>query len=55
VHEYITDTARFAEDLVLAREYSLMLLDTFNRLRLDAMTRMGLKTEGLPEELALPR
>ncbi|MDD5383774.1 MAG: hypothetical protein PHG89_02690 [Gallionella sp.] len=55
VHEYITDPARFAEDLMLAREYSLMLLDTFNRLRLDAMTRMGHKTEGLPEELALPR
>lgn len=55
VHEYITDPARFAEDLLLAREYSLMLLDSFNRLRLDAMTRMGHKTEDLPEELALPR
>lgn len=40
VHEYITDPARFAEDLVLAREYSLMLLDTFNRLLRYAMTRM---------------
>jgi len=55
VHEYITGPARFAEDLMLAREYSLMLLDTFNRLRLDAMTRMGHKTEALPEELILPR
>lgn len=55
VHEYITDPARFAEDLMLAREYSLMLLDTFNRLRQDAMTRMGHETEDVPEELALPR
>ena len=54
VHEYMTDPARFAEDLMLAREYSLILLDTFNRLRLDAMTRIGIKAENLPEELALP-
>ncbi len=55
VHEYIIDPARFAEDLMLAREYSLMLLDTFNRLRLDAIMRMGHKAEDLPEELTLPR
>lgn len=55
VHEYMTDPARFAEDLMLAREYSLMLLETFNRLRLDAMMRMGHQTEDLPEELILPR
>lgn len=55
VHEYITDPAIFAEDLVLAREYSLMLLDTFNRLRRYAMTRMELGNENLPEELALPQ
>jgi len=45
----------FAEDLLLAKEYSLMLLDTFNRLRLDAMTRMGHSMENLSEQLALPQ
>ncbi len=55
VHEYLTDPARFAEDLLLAKEYSLTLLDTFNRLRQDAITRMGHDKDNLPEELALPR
>ncbi len=54
VHEYMTDPAKFAQDLVLAKEYSLMLMETFNRLRQDAMTRMGHKIENLPEELTLP-
>lgn len=51
VHEYITDPERFAEDLNLAKEYSPMLLDVFNRSRQDAMTRMGLEEENLPESL----
>jgi hypothetical protein len=55
VHEYMTDPAKFAQDLVLAKEYSLILIETFNRLRQDAMTRMGHKNESLPEELILPR
>lgn len=54
VHEYMTDPAKFAQDLVLAKEYSLMLIETFNRLRQDARTRMGHKNESLPEELILP-
>lgn len=54
VHEYMTDPAKFVEDLALAKEYSLMLIETFNRLRQDAMTRMGYKKENLPEELTLP-
>ena len=54
VHEYMTEPAKFVEDLALAREYSLMLISTFNRLRQDAMARMGHKTEILPEELILP-
>lgn len=54
VHEYMTDPAKFIEDLALAKEYSLMLMETFNRLRQDAMTRMGHKKESLPEELTLP-
>jgi hypothetical protein len=55
VHEYMTDPVRFAEDLLLAREYSLMLLDTFNRMRRDAIERMGHEAESLPNALALPR
>ncbi len=54
VHEYMTDPAKFAQDLVLAKEYSLMLIETFNRLRQDAMTRMGHKQEDLPETVLLP-
>ncbi len=54
VHEYMTDPAKFAQDLVLAKEYSLILIETFNRLRQDATTRMGHKNENLPEELILP-
>jgi len=55
VHEYMTDPAMFVEDLILAKEYSVMLLDTCNRLRQDIMTRMGHEKESLPEELALPQ
>ncbi|AJP48552.1 hypothetical protein PG1C_09055 [Rugosibacter aromaticivorans] len=54
VHEYMSDPAKFAEDLALAKEYSLMLMETFNRVRQDAMIRMGHKKESLPEELTLP-
>jgi hypothetical protein len=54
VHEYMTDSAKFAQDLVLAKEYSLILIETFNRLRQDTTTRMGHKNESLPEELILP-
>jgi len=51
VHEYMTDPVKFVEDLVLAKEYSLMLIETFNHLRQYAMTRMGHKKENLPKEL----
>jgi len=54
VHEYMTDPVKFVEDLALAKEYSLMLMETYNRLRQDAMTRMGHEKESLPEGLLLP-
>jgi len=54
VHEYMTAPAKFAEDLILAKEYSLILIETYNRVRQDAITRMGHKKESLPEELSLP-
>lgn len=53
-HEYMTDPAKFAEDLMLAREYSVMLRDTFNRVRKDAIDRMGQAAKDLPEALVLP-
>lgn len=55
VYEYITAPAKYAEDLMQAREYSLMLLDIFSCLCLDAMARMGNKPEDLPGKLALPK
>ena len=55
IYEYMTEPEKFAEDLSLAKEYSLMLLKTFNCLRQDAIARLGHKTESLPEALALPR
>lgn len=51
----MTDPLRFAEDLVLAKEYSLMLFETYDRLRQDAVTRLGLKEESLPKNLMLTR
>jgi hypothetical protein len=54
VHEYMSDSARFVEDLALAKEYSLMLIETFNLVRQDTTTRMGFIKERLPEALILP-
>jgi hypothetical protein len=54
VHEYMTEPAKFVEDLALAKEYSLMLMETYNRLRQYALTRMGNKSENLPWELKIP-
>ncbi len=53
VHEYMEDPAAFARDLRLARDYSRMLLATYNRVRDFAVHRMEL-TEGLPEPLEWP-
>ena len=53
VYEYITNPASFAEDLLLAKDYSVMLIETFNRIRQDALTRMGHKPESLPEALPI--
>ncbi len=54
VHEYITDPAKFAQDLVLAKEYSLVLIITFNCLLQDLIKRMNYKNEIVPQELILP-
>jgi hypothetical protein len=49
----MTDPARFVEDLVLAKEYSLLLMETFNRMCQDAITRMGYNKKDLPIELRI--
>jgi len=40
VHEYMEDPESFAEDLLLAREFSQMLIDTYNRMQDYVKTQM---------------
>ncbi|WP_275099261.1 hypothetical protein [Sedimenticola hydrogenitrophicus] len=53
VHEYMESAETFAEDLMLGKEYALMLLDSFNRLREFAAVRMGIEEAQLPKPLRL--
>lgn len=48
IHEYITDCASFAADLHLAEGYSRMLTDTYQRIRADAIHRLGIPPSQLP-------
>lgn len=52
VHEYLESPEIFAEDLALAKEYSHLLLDSYNRLREFAVNRMGINETRLPKQLA---
>ena len=54
VHEYMESPDTFAEDLVLAKEYSTMFIETYNRLRKFATARMRIDESKLPETLTLP-
>lgn len=54
VHEYMEDPEEFAEGLNLAGRYSLMLMDTYNRVRDFALHRMALGETTLPASLELP-
>jgi len=54
VHEYMEDAEEFAEGLNLASRYSLMLMDTYNRVRDFALHRMALGETTLPASLELP-
>lgn len=54
VHEYMEDPEEFAEGLKLASEYSLMLMDTYNRVRDFALRRMDLAATSIPAALVLP-
>lgn len=53
VHEYIGRADDFAADLLLAKEYSLVLVDSYNRLRAFAAERMGIDEALLPGKLAI--
>lgn len=50
VHEYMTDGAAFADDIVLAGTYSRMLIDTYRRVRDDAAQRLNLPADRLPQD-----
>jgi hypothetical protein len=50
IHEYMTDSAAFAEDLNLAETYSRMLIETYLRLREDAVTRLKIAASQLSGE-----
>ncbi|MFQ5488387.1 MAG: hypothetical protein ACE5ET_08110 [Gammaproteobacteria bacterium] len=54
VHEYMENVETFAEDLRLAKEYTRLLIDTYNHLRTFCITRMGIDEKKLPEQLSLP-
>lgn len=54
VHEYLVDPAAFADDLLLAREGTLLLFAVFNAVRGFAETRMGIEHTLLPPLLELP-
>lgn len=54
VHEYMEDPEEFSQGLNLANRYSLMLMDTYNRVREFALQRMGLGETTLPAPLELP-
>lgn len=51
VHEYATETADFAQNLNLAAGYTPMLIDTFNRARIDLQSRLGVAENQLPPPL----
>ncbi|MBB3332710.1 vancomycin permeability regulator SanA [Halomonas campaniensis] len=53
IHEYMQDPVAFAEALASARQFSLMLMATYNSLRDYAEQRMSLDGS-LPEALVLP-
>lgn len=53
IHEYIENPETFAENLKLAKKYSLMLVNCFNQIRNFAATRMAVKENKLPQKVEL--
>ena len=53
IHEYMESEENFANDLLLAKEYSALLINTSNKLNEFAITRMGIDKARLPKPLDL--
>lgn len=53
VHEYMEDEEDFAKDLMLAKKYSFLLVDCFNRVCDFATTRMDLDKKRIPQPLVI--
>lgn len=53
VHEYMEDPDDFAKNLLLAKDYTRLLIDCFNDLLDFARQRMDIKSSLLPEKLML--
>ena len=51
VHEYMRNARDFAEALQQARSQSLMLIDSYNRLRADIIKRLAINEDRLPKPL----
>ena len=54
IQEYMDQADTFTEDLLLAKEYSGLLIDTYNNIREYARTRMDLDATRVPGRLSLP-
>ncbi len=53
VHEHMQSPESFAEDLKMAKEYSHLLLNAYNKIRDYAKVRMGVNEERLPKKIVL--
>jgi len=51
IHEYVNDPRQFAQTIREALHAVTMLVDTYNRIRSDALTRLGLPQDRLPPPL----
>jgi len=54
IHEYMENEDRFAEDLALAKEYSIMLVDTYRLLCRYAIDRMDIDEVKVQDDITLP-
>jgi hypothetical protein len=55
IHEYMEDSATFAENIQLAEQYSHLLLATYQRIHNDAATRLNIAPHELPEHTGYPQ
>ena len=53
VHEYMESEEDFAEDILAAKEYSVLLVESYNHLCEFAEKRMSISTDRIPKKLML--